>query len=471
MNGARMASGKGAGLRAAAGSRSARAEFVVVRRRWAREAAASLWFKPLLAMVGALALGVALSLLEVDEDSFLWPVVFHGDASDARQLLVVVTGTMITVTSLVFGLTVVTLQIAATQFSPRLLRTFLHDGGTQLVLSGFVGTVAYSLAGLYTVGTGAASIPRLGISVALALALVCVGLLVYFIGHITDAVRLDSIMYRVERDARRVLHSNHFVIVTGEEDPDPYYPRGSSVAAGEVSGAVSVAAPVDGYVQGVEAGLLLLAARKGLRIVVLPLVGYHVVRGQALARVTADDGSPLKPSTAAAVAAHIEIDPERRIEREFGLGLRQLVDITNRAMSTGQNDPYTATQAVHHLTSLLIDAARRGFPTAELRDPDGAIRVVVPVMNFQTHLKVVCGHIRQGGLERHPRVALELLRMLSSVTHAVVSPSRVDAVERELDAVLDDVRRQVPNRFDLEEVLAAGDEVRAEIGQRRRELG
>jgi uncharacterized membrane protein len=49
---------------------------------------------------------------------------------------------MITVTGLVFALTIVALQIASGQYSPRLLRNFMRDRGTQVVLSVFVGAFA-----------------------------------------------------------------------------------------------------------------------------------------------------------------------------------------------------------------------------------------------------------------------------------------------------------------------------------------
>jgi len=390
----------------------------------------------------------------------LWRFAFHGDASDARQLLVVVTGTMITVTSLVFALTVVTLQIASTQFSPRLLRTFLRDAGTQLVLSGFVGTVSYSLAGLFTVGTGTAYVPRLGISAALAFSLMSVGLLVYYIGHITNAIRIDTIMRTVEADTRRILRRDHRLVDGAEADPD-FAPI--IIAPPH---AVTVSAPTDGYVQGVRPGLLPLAIRKRVTIELVQLVGYYVVAGRQLAHVWSDDGTPLKRTTLGAIAALIDINPERRIERDVGLGLRQLVDITNRAMSTGQNDPYTGTQAVHHLTSLLVDGSRRSFSTIELHDDRQNLRVVAPIMSFPTHLKVVCSHIRQGGLERHPRVTLELLRMLGALAESAVGKVRIHAVRHEAELVMADATRMILAQDDLDEVLHLGKDVLRALDQR-----
>jgi uncharacterized membrane protein len=121
------------------------------RRRWV-ESGPPLWVMPAAAIGLALVLGATLSRVRVPRGSLLDEIAFKGSEGDARQLLAVVTGTMITVTSLVFALTVATLQIASTQYSPRLLRSFLRDRGTQLVMSVLVGTDAYSLAGLQGVG-------------------------------------------------------------------------------------------------------------------------------------------------------------------------------------------------------------------------------------------------------------------------------------------------------------------------------
>jgi uncharacterized membrane protein len=101
---------------------------------------------------------------------------------------------MITVTGLVFALTIVALQIASGQCSPRLLRNFMRDRGTQVVLSVFVGAFAYSTAGLHTVGIqvagGEAFVPRLAVSGSLLLGLASVGVLIYFIHHLRLGDRL-----------------------------------------------------------------------------------------------------------------------------------------------------------------------------------------------------------------------------------------------------------------------------------------
>jgi uncharacterized membrane protein len=73
--------------------------------------------------------GAALSNVEVDERSPLAKLAFQGTADDARSLLIAVSSTMITVTGLVFALTIVALQIASGQHSPRLLGNFMRRPG------------------------------------------------------------------------------------------------------------------------------------------------------------------------------------------------------------------------------------------------------------------------------------------------------------------------------------------------------
>jgi len=128
----------------------------------------SLWVLPTLSVLAALAAGTLLSSVSIGPRS---PLAFQGTPDDARNLLLGITGTMVTVIALLLGLTVVALQLSSTQFSPRLLRSFLRDRPNQVVLSAFVATFAYSAAGLYTVGVSGgsrtAAFPRLAVTGAI----------------------------------------------------------------------------------------------------------------------------------------------------------------------------------------------------------------------------------------------------------------------------------------------------------------
>ena len=139
-----------------------------------------------------------LSLVPVPRDGLLYKLVFQGTPDDARTLLIGTAGTMISVVAVVLGLTVVALQVASSQYSPRLLGNFLRDRPNQIVLSVFVATFAYSTAGLYTVGISGggrvAEFPRLAVTGAILLLFASLGFLVYFIDHLAHSIQLNTII-------------------------------------------------------------------------------------------------------------------------------------------------------------------------------------------------------------------------------------------------------------------------------------
>ena len=168
-----------------------------------------LWPVPLFGIVLGLVLGVALPRLDRSLDGHLsaelTSYVFGGGPDAARTLLGAIVGSLITVTSLTFSLTVVTLQLASSQFSPRLLRTFSRDRYVHFTLALFLGTFSYALAVLRTVRNEADGItdfvPQLSISVAFLLCLASVIGLVVFLAHLARQIRVETMLVQVHADA------------------------------------------------------------------------------------------------------------------------------------------------------------------------------------------------------------------------------------------------------------------------------
>ncbi len=424
------------------------------RWKWTRNAdlaGASLWFMPAVAVATALVLGIILSEFEIQRNRGLGDYLFQGGATEARQLLTVIAGTMITVTGLVFVLTVIALQIASSQFSPRLLRTFLRDRGTQVVLSTFVATFAYSLAGLHTVGrvdSGEIFVPRLAISGALALALASVGMLVYYIHHITDSIRIDTIMQRIEKGTLATL--------------DRLHPRPDAGQSGFVVGAppehTVVGASGSGYVQSYHLAALAVQARATDTVVsYIHPVGHHVVSGRPLARVWREGGAPPQGEWELSVNEAVSLTRERSIERDIAFGVRQLVDIAIKAVGPSINDPYTAVQAIQHLSVILATVAGRDLETASNDSSDA--HVVVPTSDFNAYLDVVCGHIRQEAANR-PRVMVALLRLLEDVIASTTNPTRKEAIRQQADLVVEDAGKRITQAADLEELSRVANSIR-----------
>lgn len=118
-------------------------------------------------------------------------------------------GSLITVTSLTFSLTVVTLQLASSQFSPRLLRTFTRDRVVHLTLAIFLATFTYALTVLRTVRTSGDSrtvfVPQIAVTTAFLLALVSVLALVLFLAHLAAEIRVETALRNVHAEATETV--------------------------------------------------------------------------------------------------------------------------------------------------------------------------------------------------------------------------------------------------------------------------
>jgi uncharacterized membrane protein len=410
----------------------------------------ALWVLPTLSVVVFLLAGAALSRIEVDEGSPLSRLAFQGTAEDARSLLIVVSSTMITVTGLVFALTIVALQIASGQYSPRLLRNFMRDRGTQLVLSIFVGAFAYSTAGLYTVGIQGAGqeafVPRLAVSGSLALALASVGVLIYFIHHLAHSIQIDTIMSQVERETRSVIDEVH--------RDQPRYREPEERCPEPPLEAVGLPSARSGYVQAVHPEPLVeLAVRDDLVIVLARQVGDHVVAGTPIAWAWRRSPGPPPGSgaLARAVADAVQVGFERTMVQDVGFGIRRLVDMANKALSPAINDPYTGVQAVQHLSVLLCRLARLRLGDWTVRDGQGELRVAVPRPSFPDYLRLGTAQIRRYGAAE-PAVTRALIVLLRDAGTSSATEDRRHACVHHIRLVLDDARRATAQPADVEAV-------------------
>ncbi|MFG1783796.1 DUF2254 domain-containing protein [Rhodococcus oryzae] len=421
----------------------------------------ALWVLPAIAVVLALALGSILSTVNTRPGTWMHRLAFQGTPDDARTLLIGTAGTMITVIALTLGLTVVALQLSSTQFSPRILRNFLRDRPNQVVLSVFVATFAYSIAGLYTVGVSAGSrtadYPRFAVSWAMVLLFLSLAALVYEIHHLTHSLQIDEVMRTVERNTREVVRHGLPGTTAPSALPDP--PPSARV----------VPSSRTGYVQAVHPDELVgHAARHGVSIKIAPCVGDHIAAGSTpLAWVWSEAGRDFDAvGVGRAVEQSVRIGFERTLEQDAALGMRQLVDVASKALSPAINDPYTAVQALDHLTAIMSSLARRHLGSLVLTAGPVGGTVTVPAYTFADYLDLACAQIRRYGA-REPTVALALIRLLRDSAAATTDDGRLIAIGFQLGLLEADATREIVQPADLTAVTAAAGELRDRLERAR----
>ena len=431
------------------------------RREALREyAAAALWLLPFVAGIVALLVGLAVSQLEVGPGSILDPIAFHGTAQDARDLLSAITGTVVTVIALVLGLSVVALQMASTQFSPRLLRNFLRDRRNQLVLSVFIATFAYSAAGLFTVGvshgTRTEEFPRLAVTGAIVLLFASLAMVVVFCDHLQHSIQVDAIMRRVERETLAVIRANARSDVAVDVPTPP-------------SWAVPLPAAASGYVQTAHPERILpTALANGVTVALRRRVGEHVVEGTTLALAWAASPDAPMPDAGAvrrALDDAVGIGFERTRQQDAAIGIRQLVDVACKALSPAVNDPYTAVQAVDHLSVIFHELARYPLGPQAARDGAGRAVVSVPSRRFGEYLATMCGLVRRYG-SSEPTVSVALLRLLDScVGVARGDAERLGDLAAQAQLVLADAARDIAQADDVVAVRTSAEALERSIDE------
>ncbi|GAB3649936.1 DUF2254 domain-containing protein [Ramlibacter alkalitolerans] len=347
-----------------------------LRRLWVR-LRASFWFTPALIVLASML--VAVVLVEFDAvrsaDLARWsPRLFGAGADGSRAMLSAIATSMITVAGVVFSITIVTLSLTATEYSPRVLRNFMRDAPTQVVLGVFVGIFAYCLVVLRTIrgGDEGEFIPSVAVLVGLGYAFAGIGVLIYFIHHVALSIQASSILGRIAADTERAI--------------DHLFPQEVGEAlAGQAGERMlprqwhTIQAHRSGYVQSVDADVLLRYACERDTVVRLCVnVGQYVSEGTPLLEAGLGGASTQQLE---ALRSCVGVGRQRTVEQDAAFGLQQLVDVALRALSPGVNDPTTACMCVNELGRLLARLVGRAMPESH-RFGGGRLRVIATVPDF-----------------------------------------------------------------------------------------
>ncbi|MBF9239443.1 DUF2254 domain-containing protein [Hymenobacter sp. BT683] len=430
---------------------------------------ASLWFVPTLMVATAIGLAFALVFLDAGM-SHDWvpdyPLLFGAGSDGARGMLTAIAGSMVTVAALIFSLTLSTLAQVSSQYTSRVLRNFMRDRANQLVLGFFVSIFVYCLIVLRTIrgGDEGGFIPSLAVFMGLVLALVSIGVLIFFIHHMATAIQASTIIRHATEETHAAI-ARLFPRQLGEE-ADPQQAQDLLRQAGELRWQ-PVPARATGYVQSLdEEALLALARRLGSVVRMEHGLGGFVARGAALVSVARYE-PPAAPTVlteelTAQLNDCFSLGSQRTIEQDAGFGLRQLVDIALKALSPGINDTTTAIIGIDHLSALLAQLADRRFEQPWRTDHE-RVRVIAVRPTFGGYLATAFDQIR-GSADGNAAVYLRLLTALATIGQRVHAPARHQALRQQAELIAEAARRTLPTDYEREQVRQRLAEVEKNLG-------
>ncbi len=377
---------------------------------WRRDALrTNLWLVPAVEVAGAVVLFVGTYALDRAAFAGVFRLpgwLISGSPDAARQILTAIAAAVITVVGVVFSIVIVALTLTSTQFGPRMLRNFIRDRGTQVTLGTFVATFVYAVLAVGAIGQGGpAFVPRITITVTLALTVTDLAVLIYFLHHVTIQIQLPHVIAGIAADLAAAIELQ---AGRGAED------SGSADArlAGLHGPGGEVAAPRSGYLQYIQHRLLVrLAAELGVVIHLRYRPGHFLVQGHPYATVwPAGAASRVARELA---RAHVT-GPYRTLAQDVSFGIDQLVEIAIRALSPAVNDTFTALTCIDWIGDSLCKVTGRWHPIRVYRDAAGVVRLITTETTYERLVQRSFEKIRQAG-RGMPAVMIRQLDALGKI--------------------------------------------------------
>lgn len=409
----------------------------------------SLWFVPLLMLMAGAALALGLVQIDLRFNTQLnqhWPKALSAGPEGARAILTAIAGSMITVAGVVFSITIVTLSLAANQYSPRVLRNFMRDLVNQMVLGLFVGVFAYSLLVLQAIRTDDTSfVPQLALWFGIVLVIVSIGFLIAFIHHIAASIQASEMISRIADETLSALNSARRISSEGGATVDIHKDKMPLQWQ-------SIPSHESGYIQDIDVEkLFALACKRQIIFRVECPVGDFVVAGRPLVSFSGEIAADKKLSSS--VQQLFGINSYRTIEQDPAFGIRQIVDIALKALSPGINDTTTAIHCIDYIGVILHHAIQL-TRLPDVHEDRGKPRLMLPQHGTDHLLDIALNEIRQNA-RGNVAVLLRLLRLLRQLREDVKDSTLRAHLRNHALLIAEDAKCHTPELSDQSKVMQA----------------
>ena len=414
----------------------------------------SFWFVPALMVIAAGLLAAV--MLTVDDREPDIPIsalswLYTGSPDGARSVLSTIASSMISVAGVAFSITIATLSLASSQLGPRLLSNFMRDRGNQIVLGTFVSTFTYCLLILRFIRSSddVSFVPHLSVTVALGLAMVSVGVLIYFLHHVSSMIQAQNLIARIGQELETSIER----LFSRESDSSPYeYELRDDADIPDDLGdnRAAMTANSSGYLQALDyAHLLRVASDHDVLLDMQYRPGDFVARGSEFVLVY--PAERLDDDLEKAVHNAITLGAGRLRIQDVEFLIEQLVEIAVRALSPGVNDPFTAIACLDQLGTTLAGLAERTIPSGYYYDDDGRLRVIGDAVTFQGIVDEAFNQIRQHG-KNDVAVTIRLLEVIAIILPRTQTEEQRQALIRQAEMIKRTSDKTIPEPNDRQDI-------------------
>ncbi|MCM2386886.1 DUF2254 domain-containing protein [Streptomyces albipurpureus] len=368
----------------------------------------TLWFAPTTGLVcvfllwwGASAVDAEIVRHLQDERAYEELRSLMSITEDAKTIVTTISSAMMTFVGVVFSISLVAVQMASGQLTPRVVRIFVRSRISKLTLTVFLATFLFSL--LVLTSYESVVDPRRISSVPvvqslLTMALVALSLLL-FIAYVSSTLRLMQVGPVVDRITREAMHALTRQ-PTGEGTPVELPVESVRIP---YRGRAGVLRDVN------VTALVRKARRQGVVLRLIPRIGDFVVPGTPMLAVHGEPDAPLRVASFA-----VHVGTERTFHQDIGFGLRQLSDIALRALSPAVHDPTTAVQCVDRIVQVLSALVNEPLGAIHHRDAKGAVRLEQDVPTWEDLVDLGLAEIREAAADT-PQVTRRLMAAIDDL--------------------------------------------------------
>ncbi|MFG0291894.1 MAG: DUF2254 domain-containing protein [Phycisphaerales bacterium JB050] len=407
---------------------------------------ATFWFLPsIITASGAL---LAILFIHLDAQGLAdplpdWPLLFDASPDGARVMLSTIAGSIMTVLGVVFSMILVTLSLAASQYSSRIIRNFMRDRATQCTLGAFAAIFVYCLIVLRVIPSDRdeAFVPILAVTFGVLFSLGGVGVIIFFIHHIASSIQASSVIAAASSATLAAIDRRFPPLEQSAQHHAPSPPDFDQALWHPIQ------TDRHGYIQSVNFAALLGAAKQLDAVIRIErCIGDFVVTGDTIASVASDP----RPNQAASskLRAAFTLDACRTVEQDPAYGIQQIVDIALRALSPGINDANTAIMCIDHLSACLARLAVRADPHPAL--PVGEQpQLLCRDPNFATMLDAAFDQIRESA-EGNAKILNRLVEAVDTAARLTDQPERRRALQAKLTDLDESIEHSIESSTDLD---------------------
>jgi uncharacterized membrane protein len=380
-------------------------------------------FIPGIMAIGAILLAWSMYRLDVqipNEVLNTSPFIVSGSVAELRGYLFNMATTVLTTAGVVFTLLTLPLSTVAAQYGSRLLRIFLGDRTTQLVLGMFVATFTYCIFSAMAIPPpsifpdGAQITTTMGVYLLIA----AFASLILLIQHISIMLQAPNIAAVAGVELLEVVRGSNPGDVNQSEDTCQN--NSNPLHSLKKEEAHQVRAANAGYIQYVDPeDILPLAENKNLFISIVPKSGAFIRSGTVLAEVWPADRVDNDMDTEIRNAFHL--GNQRTPTQDLEYAVNQLTEMAVRAMSPAINDPFTAMTCLDYIGDGLALFARRGGICPNIHDSKGHLRVTFDPVTFDELLSAAFDMLRHASADT-ARVLLHMLDTIDVISQETKSP-------------------------------------------------